>query len=88
MDGMGSDWRSHCFSGIFQGLAGPRQRGKVIYPLDEVLLLCLLAVLGGAETSSISSGSARRSAVFCVDSGCLTMERQRTITSRHIRDAR
>jgi predicted transposase YbfD/YdcC len=28
----------------------PRQRSKVIYPLDEVLLLCLLAVLGGAET--------------------------------------
>ena len=28
----------------------PRQRGKVTYPLDEVLLLCLLAVLAGAET--------------------------------------
>ncbi len=28
----------------------PRQRGKVVYPLDEVLLLCLLAVLVGAET--------------------------------------
>ena len=28
----------------------PRQRGKVIYPLEEVLLLCLLAVLAGAET--------------------------------------
>ena len=28
----------------------PRQSGKVIYPLDEVLLLCLLAVLAGAET--------------------------------------
>jgi len=27
-----------------------RQRGKVYYPLDEVLLLCLLAVLAGAET--------------------------------------
>jgi hypothetical protein len=26
-----------------------RQSGKVIYPLDEVLLLCLLAVLAGAE---------------------------------------
>jgi hypothetical protein len=23
----------------------PRQRGKVLYPLEEVLLLCLLAVL-------------------------------------------
>ncbi|MEF2554265.1 transposase family protein, partial [Aurantimonas sp. A2-1-M11] len=26
-----------------------RQPGKVLYPLDEVLLLCLLAVLAGAE---------------------------------------
>ncbi|WP_442880187.1 ISAs1 family transposase [Aurantimonas sp. A2-1-M11] len=26
-----------------------RQAGKVLYPLDEVLLLCLLAVLAGAE---------------------------------------
>jgi predicted transposase YbfD/YdcC len=34
----------------FQGLPDPRQRGKVIYPLDEVLLLCLMAVLAGAET--------------------------------------
>jgi hypothetical protein len=30
----------------------------VIYPLNEVLLLCLLAVLAGAETLSISRGSA------------------------------
>jgi predicted transposase YbfD/YdcC len=34
----------------FKGLPDPRQRGKITYPLDEVLLLCLLAVLGGAET--------------------------------------
>ncbi|WP_210252739.1 transposase family protein [Methylosinus sporium] len=26
-----------------------RQPGKVMYPLDEILLLCLLAVLAGAE---------------------------------------
>jgi hypothetical protein len=26
-----------------------RQAGKVTYPLDEILLLCLLAVLAGAE---------------------------------------
>lgn len=38
------------FLGYFKDLRDPRQRGKVIYPLDEVLLLCLLAVLGGAET--------------------------------------
>lgn len=34
----------------FEGLPDVRQRGKVRYPLTEVLLLCLLAVLAGAET--------------------------------------
>ncbi|MGP0089241.1 MAG: ISAs1 family transposase [Xanthobacteraceae bacterium] len=38
------------FLGYFKDLSDPRQRGKVTYPLEEVLLLCLLAVLGGAET--------------------------------------
>lgn len=34
----------------FKNLADPRQRDKISYPLDENLLLCLLAVLAGAET--------------------------------------
>jgi hypothetical protein len=34
----------------FKELPDPRQRSKITYPLDEVLLLSLLAVLGGAET--------------------------------------
>src|ERR1700687_373859 len=38
------------FLNHFKGLPDPRQPGKVIYPLAEVLLLGLLAVLGGAET--------------------------------------
>ena len=38
------------FLDCFNDLADPRQAGKVIYPLPEVLLLCLLAVLAGAET--------------------------------------
>jgi predicted transposase YbfD/YdcC len=38
------------FLSHFKDLPDPRQPGKVIYPLDEVLLLCLLAVLAGAET--------------------------------------
>lgn len=38
------------FLSFFKDLHDPRQRGKVCYPLDEVLLLCLLAVLAGAET--------------------------------------
>lgn len=33
----------------FRDLPDPRQAGKVVYPLDEVLLLCLLATLAGAE---------------------------------------
>jgi predicted transposase YbfD/YdcC len=38
------------FLSHFSDLPDHRQAGKVIYPLDEVLLLCLLAVLAGAET--------------------------------------
>jgi predicted transposase YbfD/YdcC len=38
------------FLRYFKDLSDPRQRGKVMYPLAEVLLLCLLAVLAGAET--------------------------------------
>ena len=34
----------------FVDLPDPRQRGKVMHPLPEVLLLRLLAVLAGAET--------------------------------------
>jgi predicted transposase YbfD/YdcC len=38
------------FLSHFKDLEDPRQQGKVDYPLDEILLLCLLAVLAGAET--------------------------------------
>jgi hypothetical protein len=38
------------FLDFFTDLPDPRQAGKVVYPLPEVLLLCLLAVLAGAET--------------------------------------
>jgi hypothetical protein len=38
------------FLNHFKDLPDPRQAGKVVYRLDEVLLLCLLAVLGEAET--------------------------------------
>ena len=33
----------------FKDLPDPRQSSKVTYPLEEVLVLCLLAVLAGAE---------------------------------------
>src|SRR5262244_2025451 len=38
------------FLSYFEDFPDPRQRGKVVYPLNEILLLCLLAVLAGAET--------------------------------------
>ena len=38
------------FLSYFRDLRDPRQQGKVTYPLEEILLLCLLAVLAGAET--------------------------------------
>lgn len=37
------------FLSYFREMPDHRQPGKVRYPLDEVLLLCLLAVLAGAE---------------------------------------
>ena len=48
--GFGSLGETTVFLRHFKDMPDPRQRSKVIYPLDEVLLLCLLAVLGGAET--------------------------------------
>jgi predicted transposase YbfD/YdcC len=38
------------FLQYFKDMPDSRQAGKVIYPLDEILLLCLLAVLAGSET--------------------------------------
>src|SRR5579883_2558919 len=38
------------FLSHFKDLKDPRQQAKVNYPLAEILLLCLLAVLAGAET--------------------------------------
>jgi predicted transposase YbfD/YdcC len=45
-----SKLESVVFLDHFADLPDPRQLSKVIYPLDEILLLCLLAVLAGAET--------------------------------------
>jgi predicted transposase YbfD/YdcC len=54
MDGAAADGGAFgeavAFLSHFRDLPDPRQRGKVTYPLEEVLLLCLLAVLAGAET--------------------------------------
>jgi hypothetical protein len=46
----GSFGEAVVFLDYFKDLPDRRQCGKVRYPLREVLLLCLLAVLAGAET--------------------------------------
>jgi len=46
----GAVFEATAFLGYFKDLPDHRQRGKVVYPLDEVLLLSLFAVLAGAET--------------------------------------
>jgi predicted transposase YbfD/YdcC len=38
------------FLNYFNDLSDPRQHGKVMYPLNEILLLALLAVLAGADS--------------------------------------
>src|SRR5580692_8004067 len=38
------------FLNYFKDLEDPRQQGKVDYPLEEILLLCLLAVVAGVDT--------------------------------------
>jgi len=43
-------YESVVFLDYFSDLPDPRQLIKVVYPLGEVLLLSLLAVLAGAET--------------------------------------
>jgi predicted transposase YbfD/YdcC len=48
--GFGAIGEAVVFLDYFKDLPDSRQRGKVMYPLDEVLLLCLVAVLAGAET--------------------------------------
>ncbi|HQU25186.1 MAG TPA: ISAs1 family transposase [Acidiphilium sp.] len=48
--GLVAGYETLVFLRRFEDLADSRQRGKVIYSLDEVLLLALLSVLAGAET--------------------------------------
>jgi hypothetical protein len=43
------------FLDYFADLPDPRQLIKVVYPLEEVLLLSLLAVLAGAAARAIAS---------------------------------
>jgi predicted transposase YbfD/YdcC len=46
---LGAGFETAAFLDYFNDLPDHRQAGKVTYPLDEILLLSLLAVLAGAE---------------------------------------
>ncbi len=54
MDGAATEFdaidEATIFLRYFKDMPDHRQKGKVVYPLEEILLLCLLAVLAGAET--------------------------------------
>jgi len=41
--------QSVAFLEYFSGLADPRQAGKILYPLDEIMLLVLCGEVAGAE---------------------------------------
>jgi DDE_Tnp_1-associated len=83
MDGVDPDsaafFEATVFLRYFNDLPDPRQRGKVLYRLDEVLLLSLLAVLAGAQT--FVDVARFGSLSFCAGSGRSAMERHHTITS-------
>src|SRR5438309_9771637 len=50
LDGaVAASFETTAFLGYFKDLRDHRQAGKVTYPLEEMLLLSLLAVLAGAE---------------------------------------
>jgi hypothetical protein len=53
-DEIGALCETVVFIGYFKDLPDARQIGKVKYPLDEILLLCLLAVVAGAEAGARS----------------------------------
>jgi hypothetical protein len=71
------------FLKYFADLPDVRQSGKVRYPLAEVLLLCLLAVLAGAETfvDIALFGETKLGLLRRFRSGCLRERRTETLAS-------
>jgi DDE_Tnp_1-associated len=49
-ESFGANAETIVFLDHFKELPDPRQRGNVLCPMDEILLLCLRAVLPGART--------------------------------------
>ena len=85
MDGAAADCAAFgeavVFLSYFKDLPDPRQRGKVTYPLDEVLLLCLLAVLAGAESFVDIARFGEKKLELLRRFRPFRMARRRTITS-------
>ena len=54
VDSVATDSETLCetvvFLNYFKNMSDPRQRGEILYPLVEILLLTLLAVLAGADS--------------------------------------
>lgn len=48
--GFGAFYEAVVFLDYFNALLDRRQCGKVVYPLDEILLPCPLAVLAGTDS--------------------------------------
>jgi DDE_Tnp_1-associated len=69
------------FLHYFSGLPDHRQAGKVDYPLPEVLLLILLAVLAGAEAFTDIAELASGRLNCCGGFGPMRTARPRTIIS-------
>ncbi len=67
------------FLSYFKDLPDRRQQDKVTYPLDEILLLCLLAVLAGAEAFTGIARFGEKSSTFCAASAPSRTERRRMI---------
>ena len=62
----GSIAETTCFLSHFRDLPDARQAGKVISPLNEVLLMALLGVLAGAESFTDIARFGERSWRCCV----------------------
>ena len=74
--GQAVEWLEH-----FEALDDPRQSGKVMYPLDEMLLLALVGVLRGPRVGSRSRRTAGKSSICCSASRRSSMAHRRMTSS-------
>ena len=53
------------FFHYLSALDDPLQRGKMVYPLPEIMLLALCTMLAGRRIASVSGSGGGRSWTFC-----------------------